>query len=62
MNRSKPLSKNASPNPRPEAQGFLTLNQSLLELYTFIDFSDQFTLGFLELNFAPAFPTIFQAL
>ena len=51
------------PNLDLEAQQFLSLNQHVFaELLTFVDFADEFTLGFVEINFPPDTDVLIQAL
>ena len=54
-----PLSKNLS----SEVSHFISENQAeFAELLTFIDFSEGFTLGFIEINFAPEADFLIEAL
>ena len=62
------LSKLPSEPPKatsldPEARQFLALNQQVYrELLTFIDFAEDFTVGFVEVNFLPNVEVLIQAL
>jgi len=50
-------------NPDPEARQFLALNRQVYrELLTFIDFAEDFTVGFVEVNFLPNVEMLIQAL
>ncbi|MDM3861359.1 MAG: tetratricopeptide repeat protein [Aphanizomenon gracile PMC644.10] len=63
MNSSKKHWQNLQHDSNAELGQFVALNQDILaELLTFIDFSEKFTLGFIEINFPPDGDLLIEAL
>ena len=63
MNSSKKHRQRLQHYFNAELGQFVTLNQDILaELLTFIDFSEKFTLGFIEINFPPDRELLIEAL
>jgi tetratricopeptide (TPR) repeat protein len=63
MNSSKKHWQKLQHDFNAELGQFITLNQDILaELLTFIDFSEKFTLGFIEINFPPNGELLIEAL
>ena len=63
MNSSKKHRQRLQHYFNAELGQFVTLNQDILaELLTFIDFSEKFTLGFIEINFPPDGELLIEAL
>ena len=63
MNSSKKHWQKLQHNFNAELGQFIALNQDILaELLTFIDFSEKFTLGFIEINFPPDGDLLIEAL
>ena len=63
MNSSKKHWQNLQYDFNAELGQFIALNEDILaELLTFIDFSEKFTLGFIEINFPPDGELLIEAL
>ena len=63
MNSSKKHWQKLQHDFNAELGQFIALNQDILaELLTFIDFSEKFTLGFIEINFPPDGESLIEAL
>ena len=63
MNSSKKHWQKLQHDFNAELGQFVALNQDILaELLTFIDFSEKFTLGFIEINFPPDGESLIEAL
>ena len=63
MNYSKKHWQKLQHDFNAELGQFIALNQDILaELFTFIDFSEKFTLGFVEINFPPDGELLVEAL
>ncbi|MDJ0507092.1 MAG: hypothetical protein PX635_17945, partial [Nostocales cyanobacterium LE14-WE12] len=63
MNSSKKHWQKLQHDFNAELGQFIALNEGILaELLTFIDFSEKFTLGFIEINFPPHGDLLIEAL